>query len=95
MKDRDQFGMPEQPEAYPGRGRVLRVKEGFNPNSSSLGSVIFSIPAALVAAPVLLAGVAALLAARLARKGKEAGQAPPAKPTAAPAGKKDAEESRS
>ena len=51
---------------YRGRGRVLRVKEGYNPNSSSLGSVVFTIPAALLAAPVLLAGVAAWIARRFA-----------------------------
>ena len=52
---------------YPGKGRVLRVKEGFNPNSSSLGSVVFSMHTALVAAPVILAGAAAWIASRMAR----------------------------
>lgn len=27
-------------DTYPGRGRVLKVKLGYNPNSSSVGSVI-------------------------------------------------------
>ena len=58
----------QKPEVYPGRGRVLRVKQGYNPNSSSLGSIIFSIPAALVAAPLLLAGAAAVIASRMAGK---------------------------
>ena len=51
---------------YTGKGRVLRVKEGFNPNSSSLGSIVFSIHTALVAAPLLLAGTAAWIASHLA-----------------------------
>jgi len=51
-------------QPYTGRGRVFRIKEGYNPNSSSLGSVVFSIPAALLAAPVILAGVAAWIASR-------------------------------
>jgi hypothetical protein len=74
--------LPEPTEPYAGRGRVLRVKEGFNPNSSSLGSMIFSIPAALLAAPPLLAAVAALLAARLAKKRAE--PAEPVTPRPAP-----------
>lgn len=56
----------QSPPRYPGHGRVLRVKEGYNPNSSSLGSVVFALPAALLAAPALLAGTAAFLA--LARR---------------------------
>ncbi len=80
MSDEVMSSLPRQPEPYAGRGRVLRVKEGFNPNSSSLGSVIFSIPAALVAAPVFLAGAAAFLAARMARK--DAAGAAPAAPSA-------------
>ena len=59
--------LPTSSEAYSGRGRVLRVKEGYNPNSSSLGSVVFTIPAALIAAPVLLAGVAAWIAGRFTK----------------------------
>ena len=58
--------LPESPTPYRGRGRVLRVKEGYNPNSSSLGSVVFSIHTALIAAPLLLAGAAAWIAARFA-----------------------------
>lgn len=56
---------PKANTTYRGKGRVLRVKEGFNPNSSSLGSIVFSIHTALVAAPVLLAGTAAWIATRL------------------------------
>jgi len=30
------------------KGRILRVKQGYNPNSSSMGSVVFALPAALL-----------------------------------------------
>ena len=39
----------------PKRGRILRLKEGYNPNSSSLGSVVFSFPAILLSIPVIAA----------------------------------------
>jgi len=51
-----------------GTGRVLRVKEGFNPNSSSLGSIVFSMHVTMTAVPVLLAGAAAWIAARMGNK---------------------------
>ena len=57
----------QTPARHRGTGRVLRVKEDYNPNSSSLGSIVFSLPAALVAAPALLAGAAAWIAARASR----------------------------
>lgn len=62
--------IPRADTQYKGKGRVLRVKEGFNPNSSSLGSIVFSVPAALLAVPVLLAGAAALIVARMPRPGQ-------------------------
>jgi hypothetical protein len=31
------------------KGRILRVKLGYNPNSSSMGSMVFVFPAALLA----------------------------------------------
>ena len=63
--------IPQNQPPYRGQGRVLRIKEGYNPNSSSLGSIVFSIPAALIAAPVLLAGAAAWIATRLTAKNPE------------------------
>lgn len=70
--------LPERNTPYRGRGRVLRVKEGYNPNSSSLGSVVFSIHTALIAAPLLLAGAAAWIASRFAATGTQ--QPPAAEP---------------
>jgi len=55
-------------EKYTGTGRVLRIKEGFNPNSSSCGSIVFSIHSAMVVAPVLLAGAAAWISARMLKE---------------------------
>ena len=43
-------------------GRILRIKAGYNPNSSSLGTIIFAIPAAMVAAPVVYNAIAAAFA---------------------------------
>lgn len=31
-----------------GGGKILRVKTGYNPNSSSMGSIVFVVPAALL-----------------------------------------------
>ena len=31
------------------KGRILRVKMGYNPNSSSIGSIVFILPATLLA----------------------------------------------
>lgn len=31
-----------------GEGKILRVKTGYNPNSSSMGTIVFIIPAALL-----------------------------------------------
>jgi hypothetical protein len=31
------------------KGKILRVKPGYNPNSSSMGSMVFVLPAALLA----------------------------------------------
>jgi hypothetical protein len=43
---------------------VLKVKKGFNPNSSSIGTVVYSFPLALCA----LSGILALLAALVHRR---------------------------
>lgn len=46
----------------PRAGRVLRIKTGYNPNSSSLGTIIFAVPAAMIAAPVAYNVIAAAFA---------------------------------
>lgn len=30
------------------KGKILRIKQGYNPNSSSIGSTVFALPAALL-----------------------------------------------
>ena len=40
------------------KGKILRVKQGYNPNSSSIGSVIFSMSAAVIPASILFGMVA-------------------------------------
>jgi len=56
--------LPEGLPEYKGNGKILRIKEGYNPNSSSLGSIVFSFPAALLAVPVLFSAAAALIATK-------------------------------
>ena len=34
------------------KGRILRVKQGYNPNSSSMGSIVYMLPATLLAITV-------------------------------------------
>jgi hypothetical protein len=48
-------------------GRILRVKLGYNPNSSSLGSIVFAVPAAMLAVPVVFNAVAAAISAKCVR----------------------------
>jgi hypothetical protein len=43
------------------KGRLLRVKHGYNPNSSSMGSIIFALPVSLLAVTVGLGGVSSLI----------------------------------
>lgn len=49
------------------RGRILRVKAGYNPNSSSLGTVIFAVPAAMLLAPALYNAIAAAFTSKTLR----------------------------
>jgi hypothetical protein len=30
------------------KGKIMRVKQGYNPNSSSMGSIVFALPTALL-----------------------------------------------
>lgn len=55
------------------RGKILRVKQGYNPNSSSIGSVIFSMSAAVVPATIIFGMAAsAISTAILTRVGRRA-----------------------
>jgi hypothetical protein len=46
------------------KGRVLKVKLGFNPNSSSVGTVLLVFPMALFTASIIFAGITSLLLAK-------------------------------
>lgn len=43
------------------KGKILRIKHGFNPNSSSIGSIIFSLPVALMAVTFGFSAASALI----------------------------------
>jgi hypothetical protein len=43
------------------KGKILRVKKGYNPNSSSMGSIVFVLPAALLAATVGFGAVSGII----------------------------------
>ncbi len=50
-------------ENQPARGRILRIKEGYNPNSSSIGTIVFAMPTALLWMTVAFGAVAGAISA--------------------------------
>ena len=42
-------------------GKILRVKQGYNPNSSSMGSIVLALPAAILAATIGFGAVSAVI----------------------------------
>lgn len=55
----------------PSSPQVLRLKLGYNPNSSSLGSVVFGVPTSLLAAAALLGAAAGAIAAAVVQREPE------------------------
>jgi hypothetical protein len=55
-------------------GKILRIKNGFNPNSSSIGSIIFSLPVSLMAATAGFAAISALVLQHVIRMPSDAVQ---------------------
>jgi hypothetical protein len=53
------------------KGRILRVKEGFNPNSSSMGSIVYAMPAAAIALATALGTVSAVVGGCVIKKNDE------------------------
>lgn len=47
------------------QGNILRVKQGYNPNSSSIGSIIFVLPAALLGITAAFGAVSGLIMSTL------------------------------
>ena len=50
------------------KGKILRVKLGYNPNSSSIGSMIFAIPVAMLSAAVAFGTVSGLIFSVFSKK---------------------------
>lgn len=50
------------------KGKILRVKQGYNPNSSSMGSMVFSLPAVLLAVTVGFGAVSGLIMAAFIKR---------------------------
>ncbi len=66
-------GLPDADTAAPpAHGRVLKLKLGFNPNSSSVGTTVVVFLWSLVASGAVLAFASAVLAHRFARRRDEA-----------------------
>ncbi len=43
------------------KGKILRIKHGYNPNSSSMGSIIFALPFSLIGISFGTAAVSGLI----------------------------------
>jgi hypothetical protein len=47
---------------------VLKIKKGYNPNSSSIGTVVYSFPYAFIAVSAVLAFLAVLIKRKIKEK---------------------------
>ncbi|NOR46330.1 MAG: hypothetical protein GQ534_12150 [Candidatus Delongbacteria bacterium] len=50
------------------KGKILRVKQGYNPNSSSMGSIIFAFPAALMGIAAGFSIISGIIMSKLVKK---------------------------
>ncbi len=57
--------MSDDAKANDVHGRILRLKQGYNPNSSSIGTIVFAMPAALLASTVAFGAAAAFITSAL------------------------------
>ena len=62
--------------AAPVRGKLLKLKLGFNPNSSSIGTTVVVFLWSLVASGAVLAFASAVLAHRFQRRRADVGNGP-------------------
>ena len=53
------------------KGKILRLKQGYNPNSSSLGSVVFALPAALFGVTISFGLASSIITSAFLKKGKQ------------------------
>ena len=49
----------------PQQGSILRLKQGYNPNSSSVGSIVFVLPAALLGITTAFGAVSGMIMSAL------------------------------
>lgn len=49
------------------KGKILRIKQGYNPNSSSMGSIVFVLPVVLLVITVIFGALTGLFGSILAR----------------------------
>ena len=50
------------------KGKILKVKPGYNPNSSSMGSIIYSLPQIMLGLTAIFGVVSGLIIARFMNK---------------------------
>lgn len=48
-------------------GKILRIKQGYNPNSSSMGSIVFVLPAVLLAITAIFGALSGFFGSMLGR----------------------------
>jgi len=65
--------LAEKSRNRPIRGRILRLKLGYNPNSSSVGSGIYVLPVLLLAVTTLFGVAAGIISSAFAR-GRQEGE---------------------
>ncbi len=53
------------------RGKILRIKHGYNPNSSSIGSIIFALPSVLLGVTAGFGLASALIMAKFLDRNPE------------------------
>lgn len=49
-------------------GKILKIKQGYNPNSSSIGSIVFAVPSMLLIASAIFGAATSIVFARFFRK---------------------------
>lgn len=50
------------------KGKILRVKPGYNPNSSSMGSIVFSLPQIMLGVTTIFGVVSGIIISKKMKK---------------------------
>ena len=50
------------------KGKILRIKQGYNPNSSSIGSIVFAVPSMLFVSAILFGTATAIIFSKFLKK---------------------------